>query len=59
MVEMRNIYKNLTEVIKRRDYLRELGVERRLILRCILSKCGMGFYTGFNWPRMGCVTGLV
>lgn len=36
-----------------------LGVDKKLILRRILRKCGVGVYTGFSWLKMVYVAGFV
>jgi hypothetical protein len=40
MNEIRNAYKILVESLKGRDHSKDLGVDGRIILKCILGKYG-------------------
>jgi hypothetical protein len=53
IMEMKYAFKYLCEVLQRRDYVGALGVDKKLILRRILRKYGVGIYTVFNWAKMG------
>jgi hypothetical protein len=50
MGESRGVYRgNLRE----RHHLENLGVDRRIILRLIFMKGGVGVWTGSRWLRTG------
>jgi len=42
-----------------RDHSEDLGVERRIILECILGKKCRELWTGFIWLRVGTTGGLL
>jgi hypothetical protein len=46
---MRNAYKIKLGNLKRRDHLRTLSVEGRIILKRIINKQGMAVWTGLKW----------
>jgi len=39
--------------LRERDYLRDLGVDGRIIIRWIFRKWDRGVWTGLNWLRIG------
>jgi hypothetical protein len=39
--------------LRGRDYLEELGIDRRMILKWILGKWGCWVWIGFIWLRIG------
>jgi hypothetical protein len=41
-----------------RGYLEYIAVDGRIILKCILKKCGLRFWTGFIWLRIDSIYGL-
>jgi hypothetical protein len=45
------------ENLKRRDKLKDLGVDERLTLELILGKWGGRVVTGFIWLRIGTIAG--
>jgi hypothetical protein len=48
-----------SENLKRRDVLRDLGVDMRIIFKRILKKSGFWIWTGFIWTRTGSSGGLL
>ena len=46
---------NLKEI----DYLKDPGVDVRVILRCIFGKWDEGAWTGFIWLRIGTGGGIL
>jgi hypothetical protein len=59
MEEMGNAYAYLSENLKGRDHLEDLGVDGRIILECILGKKDGNVWTGFIWLRIGKIAGLL
>jgi hypothetical protein len=45
--------------LKGRDNLRDLGVDGRIILKCMLKKKGVRVWAGFIWLRTGTSGGLL
>lgn len=45
--------------LKEGDYLRDVGVDGRIILRCILLRWYARAWTGFIWFRVGTSGGLL
>jgi hypothetical protein len=45
--------------LKERDYLKDVGVNGRIILRCILLRWYVKAWTGFIWFRVGTIGGLL
>jgi hypothetical protein len=41
------------ECLKGRDHLEDQRIDRRIILKWILGKQGLGVWTGFLWLRIG------
>ena len=39
--------------LNQRDYLKDLGIDRKVILKYILKKYFISVWTGFIWPRTG------
>ena len=39
--------------LRERDNLRDLGVDGRIILRCIFRKSDVGVWTRLSWLRIG------
>jgi hypothetical protein len=50
---IRNEYKFWSENIKGGDYLGGIGLDRRIIFKCILKKLGMKVWIGFIWLQIG------
>jgi hypothetical protein len=44
-----------SESLKRSDYLIDLGLDRRIILKWIIKKYGMRTWTEFTWLRIGSI----
>jgi hypothetical protein len=42
-----------------RDYLEDPGVDGRIILRMVIRKFDVGFWTGSSWFRIGTGSGLL
>jgi hypothetical protein len=45
--------RNACNILVRRDYLKDRGVDLRIILKLILKEWGMTLWTGFFWLRIG------
>jgi hypothetical protein len=43
------------ENVKGNDYLRDLGPNRKIILKFFLKEQGVRVWTGFNWLRTGII----
>jgi hypothetical protein len=39
------------ENLKGRDYFRDQGIDRRIILKCIFKKLGVSGWNGFIWLK--------
>jgi hypothetical protein len=42
-----------TEILKSSDHSEDLGIDGRIILKCIIKKKGATVWTGFIWFRTG------
>jgi hypothetical protein len=47
------------ESLKGRDHSEELDVDRRILLKCILGKQGLGMWIGIIWLRIMTGGGLL
>jgi hypothetical protein len=54
---MRNVYE--MENLKGRDHAENLDVDGRMILECIVGKCGGKVWIGFIWIRIETRGGLL
>jgi hypothetical protein len=45
--------------VRGRKHLEDLGVDGRIILRCVLKKKGVRVWTGFIWLKIGISGGLL
>jgi hypothetical protein len=52
MGEMRNVYKIWLGSLKGTDHLEDLGINGRIILKCILQKCVL-WMIALIWLRIG------
>ena len=41
------------ENLRKRDNLEDLGVDERIIVKCVFKKWGLGVWTGSSWLRIG------
>ena len=49
--ERKGVYRVLLGNLMERDHLEDLGVDGRIILRCIFRKWDVGVWTGSSWLR--------
>jgi hypothetical protein len=47
------------ENVKQLCHLGDLGLDERIILKCILVQYGVNMWTGFNWLRVRFSDGLL
>jgi hypothetical protein len=52
------MYTNLSENLKERNHLGDLGVDGNIILKCVLKTQSVRVWSGLNWLRIGCSGGL-
>jgi hypothetical protein len=43
--------------LKRRDHMRDLAIDGKIILKSILNKYGLGAWTGLIWLKIGSSSG--
>jgi hypothetical protein len=43
--------------LRKRDHLKDISVDGRIIIRWICRKCDVGVWTGSSWLRIGTVGG--
>jgi hypothetical protein len=48
MGAMKDVYKILAIKLNGRDHLRDLSIDKRIILKCFLNKQGVSVWTGFQ-----------
>lgn len=46
------------EILQKTDHSHDLGVERRMIFKCVLEKCVWRLWIGSIWIRIGTGGGL-
>jgi hypothetical protein len=57
--ELINVYKIMVESVKGRKRLEHRGVDKKIILKCVLNKLGVRSGVGFIWLRRGTDGGLL
>jgi hypothetical protein len=52
MMEMESTHKILVKILSEKKRLRDIHIDERIILKCILRKYSVRFWAGFIWLRI-------